>query len=172
MAKAPPQTTDAATPEKSGGRKKLLLIGAVAVFLLLAAGAAAFLLLGGDEPAPEQGETAAVAEEDPGEPTYYKLDPEFVVNLPPGGKAKLLQVGLEVFTTDPEITEVLARHAPMLRHHLFDVLSSQSADELFTRAGREHLQEALQEELRNKLVAVGESEPNIKAVYFTQFVLQ
>ena len=172
MAKAPPQTSDSAAPAPPGGKKKLLLIGGVVVLLLLlGAGAAAFFLFGG-EPTEEEGEAAAAVEEDPGEPTYYKLDPEFVVNLPPGGKAKLLQVGLEVFTTDPDITAVLERHAPMLRHHLFDVLSSHPADELFTRAGREQLQKELQEELRNKLVAVGETNPNIKAVYFTQFVLQ
>ena len=175
MADDKQDNTDIEVDEGGGGsKKKLIIIAAGVLVLLLAAGAAAFFLLGGDDGA-EGDEAQADAEAEEafvGEPTYHKLDPVFVVNLPPGGRAKMLQVGLQVFTRDPTLVESLAQHAPMLRHHLFDVLSSQQADDLYERAGRERLQKALEEKLREQLTAVGVKEPRIDAVYFTQFVLQ
>jgi flagellar FliL protein len=163
------------TPDEGagkGGKKKLLLIIAIALLLLLGGGAAAFLLLGGEDEEAVADEAAAEVEETLGEPTYHELRPEFVVNLPPGGKAKMLQVALQVYTRDPALVEVLTKHEPMLRHHLFDVLSSQQADGLYTRAGREQLQGQLRDELVARLEAAGEAAPKVEAVYFTQFVLQ
>jgi flagellar FliL protein len=173
MADDKQDNTDIEVAESGGGsKKKLVIIAAGVLVLLLVSGAAAFLLLGGDEDAGGR-ETGAEAEQAfVGEPTYHKLDPVFVVNLPPGGRAKMLQVGLQVFTRDPSLVDALAQHAPMLRHHLFDVLSSQQADDLYERPGRERLQKALEEKLREQLSAVGVHEPRIDAVYFTQFVLQ
>jgi flagellar FliL protein len=163
-------TPDAATGK--GGKKKLLLILGVVLLLLLGGGAAAFFLLGG-ESEDEAADPAVVEEEEIlGEPTYHELKPEFVVNLPPGGKAKMLQVALQVYTRDPELVPLLTKHEPMLRHHLFDVLSSQQADDLYTRAGRERLQTQLRDELVARLEGAGESAPKVQAVYFTQFVLQ
>jgi flagellar FliL protein len=171
MADDKDDTTEIEVDEGAGGgKKKLIIIVAGVLVLLLAAGAAAFFLLGNDEDAAEG--DAEEQEAFVGEPTYHKLDPVFVVNLPPGGRAKMLQVGLQVFTRDPTLVESLAQHAPMLRHHLFDVLSSQQADDLYERAGREQLQKALEDKLREQLSAVGVTEPRIDAVYFTQFVLQ
>ena len=111
-------------------------------------------------------------EEVAGEPTYHEMEPVFVVNLPPGGRAKMLQVGLQVYTRDPTLVEALDRHDPMLRHHLFDILSAQQADDLFDRDGRARLQEALQDELKQQLEEAGVAKPRVDAIYFTQFVLQ
>jgi len=143
----------------------------VVTVLLFGSGLAAWYLLSGDA---DQGSVDEVAEEPVplGEPTYHVMDPVFVVNLPPGGKARMLQVGLQVYTRAPEVGEVLKRHGPMLRHHLLDVLANQQADALYSRAGREALQAALQDELRNRLTAVGEDKAQIEALYFTQFVMQ
>ncbi len=151
-----------------GGRRKSLLLGAAAA-ALLGGGVAAWLLLGAEE-APDA--AADPAPEVAGEPAYHDLKPEFVVNLPPGGKARMLQAALQVYTTDPTLGAVLKKHAPMLRHHLFDLLSAQQADTLYTRAGRERLQGQLRDELINKLQSVGVAKPRVEAVYFTQFVLQ
>ena len=163
------------TPDEGSGmqgRKKLLLILGLAVVLLLGGGAAAFFLLGGDTAAPGEEPQEASVPPAPGEPSYYVMAPEFVVNLPPGGKAKMLQVELQVYTSDPAMLDLLKKHDPMLRHYLFDVLASEQADSLFTRAGRETLQARLRDTLVAKLKGVGVSKPAIDDVYFTQFVLQ
>lgn len=156
-----------------GGKKKLILIAIIALVVLINSGLAAFLLLGGEEEGVE--DTAAVEEvefEVQGTPTYHELKPAFTVNLPPGGKAKMLQVGVQVYTTDPDVVEKLTAHDPMLRHHLFDVFSAQSAENLYTREGRAELQSQIKDELIAKLKSVGEPNVAIDTVYFTQFVLQ
>ena len=157
-----------------GGKKKLILIGVVALFLLINGGLAAFFLLGGDDEDTDvtAEEVEEVEFEVEGTPTYHELRPAFVVNLPPGGKAKMLQVGVQVYTTDPDVVEKLTAHDPMLRHHLFDVFAAQPADTLYTREGRAELQSQIKDELIAKLESVGEQQVAIKSVYFTQFVLQ
>ncbi len=171
MANAAKDNSATAAQAGAGGKKKLILIGVAVLVLLIGAGVAAYLVLlgGAGDDGQATDETAAEAA---GEPTYHKLDPVFVVNLAPGGRAKMLQVGLQVYTRDPALVEALDRHDPMLRHHLFNVLSAQRADDLFERAGRERLQHALEDEIRQQLEEVGVREPRIDAVYFTQFVLQ
>ena len=169
------QNPEPEAEEGTFGRKKLTLIIIAALVLLLGGGAAAYFLMGDDAPAvAEQDGQAAEEEEEESEgiPTYHELKPAFVVNLPPGGSAKMLQVGVQLSNEDPSIVEVITAHEPMLRHHLFDVLSSQTADALNSRAGREQLQTQVKEELISKLKEVGATKRSIKSVYFTQFVLQ
>lgn len=168
------ENPDPETEAGKGGKKKLILIMIVAVVLLLGGGAAAFFLMGDDEQE-VAAEGEAEEEEDEafeGEPTYHEMKPEFVVNLLPGGHAKMLQVGVQVYTRDPAVVDVLSKHDPMLRHHLFNVLSGQAADTLTSREGREQLQSQLKDELVSKLKSVGENKAHIESVYFTQFVLQ
>ena len=158
--------------EGRGGKKKLILIIIVAVVLLLGGGATAFFFLGDDEQEVAAESDGEEEEETGGEPTYHQLKPEFVVNLLPGGHAKMLQVGVQVYTEDPDLVDVLKTHDPMLRHHLFNVLSNKTADALSSREGRELLQLQVKDELISKLKSVGENKANIETVYFTQFVLQ
>ncbi len=159
-----------------GGKKKLIIIIAAAV-LLLGGGAAAFLLMGGDEEAAE-GEEAAKAEEteqaappEEGEPVYLPMEPKFIVNLPPGGPAKMLQISVTVFTRQQPVADFIKENDPMLRHHLNNLFESQQAAELLTREGREKLQQAVQELLQKKLEEFDQP-GKIKGVYFTEFVLQ
>jgi flagellar FliL protein len=157
--------------EKPAGKHKLVLIIAAFAVVLVGGGLAAYFFLSGE--ADGEGSKGFVAEPElQGPPVYHKMDPVFVVNFPPGGKAKMLQVGLEVFTHDPAVGEILERHKPMLRHHLLDILSNQQADALYSRAGRQALQATLQQDLQARLAALSEDQPRIEALYFTQFVMQ
>jgi flagellar FliL protein len=154
-----------------GGKKKLILIIVVALVLLLGAGAAAFVLLGGDEEpaADEKAGTEEPVEE--GDPVYHKLDPAFIVSLPAGGPAGMLQVAIEVMTRTPTVVDTLTANDPMIRHHLLNLLESQSAAELLTTEGKQALQAAISELLAQKLEELGEP-GRINGVFFTQFVLQ
>jgi len=165
--------------EQAGGSKKKIIIIAIAVVvILLGALTAAFFLMGNDDKAAIEGENAEQSEStkemDPtemGPAIYFEMDPVFVVNLAPGGRAKMLQAGVQVLTHDPETAEMLQKHSPMLRHHVFNLFSAQDSDGLFARAGREKLQAEIKAELEAKL------KPHLKSlriedVFFTQFVLQ
>jgi flagellar FliL protein len=105
------------------------------------------------------------------EPIYHPLDPPFVANLPPGGKAKMLQAAVRIQTRDPALVAFLKQNDPMVRHHLLSLLGSQDAANLMTRSGREQLQAEVQSTLA-KLVQDNGGEGTVEAVYFTQFVLQ
>jgi len=160
--------------EPKGGKKKLIIIITAVVLLLLIGGIAAWLLLGGEEEgAGTAGGEEAVTEEvvPKGPAIYHRMDPVFVVNLPPGGKAKMLQVEVDVLTYDPKVDEFLTQYDPMLRHHLFNLFSSQQQATLSSRAGREALQAETKTLLEKQMVEQG-LEATLDAVYFTQFVLQ
>jgi len=164
---------DIAEGQPAGGKKKLIIIIAAVVLLLLAAAAAAVLLLDSEKEQAAVDETAAeeaIADEQ-GEPLYQALAPAFVVNLPPGGSVKMLQIAIEVMTRTPTVIETLDANDPMIRHHLLNLLEGQQADVLLTAEGKENLQLAIHELLAEKLVELKEP-GEIKGVFFTQFVMQ
>jgi len=164
---------DIAEEPQGGGKKKLIIIIVVALVLLLGAGAAAFFLLGGED-AESAGDGATKEEAaavEKGDPVYLKLDPAFVVNLPEGGAAKMLQIAIEVMTRTPTLVDTLKANDPMIRHHLLNLLEQQQAADLMTVQGREALQQAIHELLSEKLQALKEP-GEIEGVFFTQFVMQ
>ena len=158
---------DIAEQAQGGGRKKLIIIGVAILVLLLAAGGAAYFLLGADD-----GETVAEEEEvEKPDPLYLKLDPAFVVNLPPGGSVKVLQISIEVMTRTPTVVETLQANDPMIRHHVLNLLEQQQAADLMTVEGREALQQGILDLLTEKLNSL--KEPGaVEGVFFTQFVMQ
>lgn len=157
----------------TGGKKKLIIIVAAGVLLmLLGAGGATFFLLGSEQDSAD-GETAAQeqTEEEQGDPVYHKLDPVFVVTLPPGGPAGMLQVAIEVMTRTPTAVDTLKANDPMIRHHLLNLLEQQQAQDLLTVGGKQQLQTGIHELLNTKLEELQEP-GDIKGVFFTQFVMQ
>jgi len=154
---------------QAGGRKKLIILIAGVVLLLVLGGVAAFLLLSGDTDEAAAEDTEELVEQ--GDPAYHKLDPTFVVNLAPGGPAKMLQVAIEVMTYQPSVVETLQANDPMIRHHVLNLLERQTATALMTAAGKESLQQAIHDLLSERLDALN-AEGEIKGVFFTQFVMQ
>lgn len=167
--------------EEAGGSKKMLIIIVALVVLLAGGGAAAFFLMSGGDASADAEETEqseSSGEEDSEEPTepqgpaiYHEMSPTFVVNLPPGGRAKMLQVGVQVLTHDYQTSTLLTEHSPMLRHHVFNLFSTQDANGLFGRSGREALQAEIKEEITIRLKPHYDK-VMIDEVFFTQFVLQ
>jgi flagellar FliL protein len=161
---------DIAEQAQRGGRKKLIIIlAAVLVLLIAAAGAAYFLLANDDGQAGTDVED--VAEVEKPDPLYLKLDPAFVVNLPPGGSVKVLQISIDVMTRTPTVIETLQANEPMVRHHVLNLLEQQQAADLMTVEGREALQQGILDLLAEKLNSL--KEPGaVEGVFFTQFVMQ
>lgn len=168
---------DIAGEEGGGSKKKLLIIIAAAAVLLIGGGVAAyFLLAGGDEPSADGtgAQTAKVAEAEPvdeGPAIYHEMKPTFVVNLPPGGPAKMLQISVQVLTYNADVDALLTTHDPMLRHHLANLFEAQQGADLLTLEGKQALQQAVHDLLSEQLKKLHQS-GTIKGVYFSQFVLQ
>jgi len=176
------ESTDLGIEKQKGGKRRLIIIVAVVAAVLIAAGggAAWYFLRTPDTTASVAGakgkkakgaESAGKAEVAQAPPIYHPLDPPFVANLPPGGKAKMLQAAVRIQTRDPALVNFLKQNDPMVRHHLLSLFGAQDAANLMTRAGRDQLQADVQATLA-KLVQDNGGEGTVEAVYFTQFVLQ
>lgn len=155
-----------------GGKKRLIIIIVAAVLLLLGITAGVLWWLGGDEPA--EGETSEEVIEEAlpeGDPIYTQLKPQFTVNLPAGGRASMLQLGVTVYTRHAPVAEFIAANDPMIRHHVIDFLEQQDSKALFTVEGKKALQKGLQELISAQLTE-NQVEGELKGVFFTEFVLQ
>jgi flagellar FliL protein len=164
--------------EKEGGsKKKLIIIIAAVVLVLLLGGGAAWFFLSGDEEgaevdtaeAQQQQEEKADAEKLP--PLYHTLQPVFVVNLPPGGDAKMLQVGVNIMVRQPELVDFLKLNDPMIRHQLLNIFSVQESATLRDRAGKEKLQAEVLAEIQ-RIVNENGGPGEIEGVFFSSFVMQ
>lgn len=161
------------SPADGGGRKRLIIIAAGVLLLLLGAAGAAYFVLDSEQPVLAEDEEAAsepVADEQ-GEPVYYSFDPAFVVSLPPGGPAGMLQIAIDVMTRAPGVAETLKANDPMLRHHMLNLLEAQQATDLMTIEGKKALQVEIQALLSEKLQELDQP-GEIKGVFFTQLVMQ
>ena len=105
------------------------------------------------------------------EALYYKLGPELIVNFEGGGRARYLQLGIEVMTYDKKALPALELHTPMLRNELILLLSDKTYEELITREGKEQLAAAALEVVREAMTEQYGS-PVVETLYFTSFVMQ
>lgn len=160
---------------EKGSKKKLIILIAAGFLVLLGGGlSVGWFLFGGDDGqdggvdgAPQEAE----AESEKLPAIYHPLDPLFVVNLPPGGKAKMLQIGVQVMAREPELIEFIQHNDPMIRHNLLNLFSSQEGEKLSSRKGKEKLQAEVLKSI-NRIVQDQEAPGEIEGVYFTSFVMQ
>lgn len=157
----------------TGSNKKLIFLAIGGAFLLLATGMGIswflFAGVGRDDAAGDDQQKRAEEVKPPA--IYHPLDPAFVVNLLPGGKAKMLQVSLQVLLREPDMIEFLEHNDPMLRHNLLNLFESQDESKLRDRKGKEKLQKEIAKTL-NGIVKKLDGPGEIEAVFFTAFVMQ
>lgn len=162
---------DLGVENAGGGKKKLIIFIAIGVLvLLLGGGGAAWFLMSGDEaPADEQAAVESKPKEQ-GPALYQELKPVFVVNLPPGGKFKMLQLGIQVMAKEQAAIDFVKQNDPMVRNALLNLFGNQNGDKLMDRAGKE----ALQAEVLNTINGLADQQGGGKldAVYFSSFVMQ
>ncbi len=166
--------------EGKGSKKKLIIIIVLALVLLGGGGAAAWFFLMGDEPPPEgeqataqkeTGEEEEALADDNAPPIYHRFKPVFIVELPPGGKKKMLQLELQVLTHQAKVDAFLTANDPMVRHYILNLLSEQTGEILDTTEGRQRLQQAIIDKIKQLMKENGKR-GEIDNVFFSQFVLQ
>ena len=155
----------APAPKKRGW----LLISLIALVLLGGGGGAAwFFVLG---PKGDGAETADAEHETHGEPVYFTLAENLVVNFRSPGGTRFLQVGIDLMTYDADAVHALEKHAPVLRSDLILLLSDQSQETLLSREGKEALREEALAEVRRVMTELN-GKPAVESLYFTSFVMQ
>jgi len=163
---------DLGVEQDKGSRKKLIIIIATTLLLLVGGSlGVAWFLLGGEQAELADTQDGADKKQQPQPAIYYPMDPVFVVNLPEGGKAKLLQTSVQVMARGQQTIDFVQRNDPMIRHSLLNLFGSHTDAELSSRNGKEKLQAAVIKEL-NKIIKEQGGSGEIEAVYFTSFVMQ
>ncbi len=168
-----------AAPKSS---KKLIIIIAAVVLLLVAAGAGMYFMgfFDDETQATESAQTAkagdekTVEEEQPealAERSYWPLEPPFVLNFEGKSKARYMQIGLEVATTNSKAYEAVKKHLPVIRNEIVLLLSGQKYEEIVTPEGKEQLRAELIETV-NKVLKQHKVKKGIDNIYFTSFVMQ
>lgn len=102
---------------------------------------------------------------------YIPVDPAFVVNFASQGKARFLQVTVEVMTREPEMPDKIKLHMPVIRNNLMLLFSNQTYDGVSTLEGKETLREEALEAVQ-QILEEETGDPGVEAVYFTSFVMQ
>ncbi|MDH5571599.1 MAG: flagellar basal body-associated FliL family protein [Gammaproteobacteria bacterium] len=178
------ETEDLDLDVKSGSKSNtILLIVLLVLLLLIGGGGGAYFLLSGDkgkagakhDATKEVVDEKATAENaDAGErkpAIYYKLTPEFVVNLDDSSRVNFMQIELQVMVRDELVIPVMEHHMPVIRNNIMLLLSSQKYEEVNKREGKEKLMLDLKDTIQAILTAESSS-MEIEAVYITSMVMQ
>jgi flagellar FliL protein len=189
MAKDAKPVEDGAEAQPKKSKKLLIIILAAVLVLVLGGGGAAYMLLkksdhaeDGEEDVAE--ETAKPKKKDnkkahDAPPVFVSLEP-FTVNLVPETGDQYLQVVLSLELEDATQEPGLKAQMPKIRNNLTLLLSSKKASELLPKEGKEHLAEALKDEInsviepprKSKKGEVTMPEGPVKSVLFTSFIIQ
>lgn len=155
--------------EDSGGKSKKLIIIIAALVLVLGGGGAMMFLGGGDEEATE----GSAAEVTPVKQTaiYFAVKDAFIVNFSKQSNdtARYLQLKLKVMARDQAVIDAVQLHMPAIQDELLLLLYGQDYDDLnkSTKALK-----AATLTLINEILKAEGVENELKAVYFTSFLMQ
>lgn len=164
--------------------KKMMIIIIIGVVLLIIVGVVGGMFVGGFfDSEPAQTETSQNAEgdsadnsdeegdEDIADVSYWPLEPPFVLNFEGKSKARFMQVGLEVATSNERSYAAVKKHLPVIRNEIVLLLSGQKYEEMVTPEGKEQLRSELIETI-NIILKKHKAKKGIDNIYFTSFVMQ
>lgn len=161
--------------------KKLIIIIAVTVLLLGGGAGGYFFFMNkpADSAQTEKKDEAKAAEEEKKEEEadpalaeqYYELSDPLLVNFPPNAGAKIVKVSVTVLVKGEANATALKKHEPMIRNNLLMAISSLGADKAKTLEGKQELQATMLTEIGKVMELMTKKNP-VKAVYFTEFVMQ
>ncbi len=157
--------------QEGGGKKKKLIIIIVAVVLLLAiAGGAAFFFLG-KEPPPEE-ENPADKVPVPSIEDTATIGPminieEFVVNIISADTPHYVKASLSLELNNADTQPEAEQRMPQIRDAILLLIGNKTYEELQDLQGKRQLKAELRSRI-NSFLKTG----SIKAIYFTNFVVQ
>lgn len=155
-----------AAPSKGVGMGAII---AVAVFAIAASSGIAYFLMSKMTAQSAVAADGEVAPEAKADPVFYAMEPAFVVNLSDANVVRYLQVEAEIVARDPDALEKLDAVMPLVRNRLVLLFSAQTYAQVNQRAGKEALQLAALEQVREVLGPAGKE---LEALIFTSFVIQ
>jgi len=170
MAEETGQEAPAPVAAAKGGKGRLVII-AGAVVLLAGGGGAAWWFgflphVGKTKSAEAASEDEAVKGVKPHAATLLALDP-FIANLADEDGRRYLKASIQIELFDPAAQELINAHTPQMRDLLLTLFTSKQFAEIRTPQGKA----VLRDEIINRMNrALGRDA--VKAVYFTEFIVQ
>lgn len=170
-------TADAAAPKK--GKKGLIIIIAVVLLVLGAGGVGAFIFMKKNANAEHGEDKKAAAKKEKkkhGPPVFSPLEP-FTVNLADPGREHYLQIGLTYEVAGADVGDALKAQMPLIRSRVLLLLTSRTADELGSPAGKAKLATELvalaRASLANSEAPGAQNDENgVSDVHFSSFIIQ
>jgi flagellar protein FliL len=190
-----------ASPAKGGKKKLIVIVAALAVVLAGGGGAAAFMMkkraAAAAAAAEEDGADAADKHEEKmakadlkSAPTFVPLDP-FTVNLADREAERYAQVGMTLELADAKAGDLLKAYMPAIRNNILLVLAGKTASQLMEHEGKVQLAVEVRAAALKPLgytvklpaaaasgvhakatVDHGDDAPPIRAVHFSNFIIQ
>jgi len=163
------ETPDSPKPKKV--KKILIIVGGLILFMVCGIGAIIFLAPGlipdgldipGVKGQPEEGKRPS--KEMKGH--IYTMD-AFIVNLANRDLAKYLKVKIEMESQESKPNEEFDRRQPQIRDTILLILTGKTSMEISDSEGKAKLKEEILLKVNRLLNGV-----KIKAIYFTEFVVQ
>lgn len=156
-----------------GGKKKLIIIVAAVLVLALAGGGAWFFMSSGAKKGGHDGqsEEALAAAKLAKETRYVVMPRPFVFNVPGNPKDRMVQIKMALLVRGPKNEELAKLHAPLIEGALLKVVTTYTADELLTSAGKERLRAEALKTMQGVMTEVS-NEPVIEQLLFSGFVMQ
>ena len=156
-----------------GGKKKLIIIVAAVLVLALAGGGSWFFMSSGAKKGGHDGqsEEELAAAKLAKETRYVVMPRPFVFNVPGNPKDRMVQIKMALLVRGPKNEELAKLHAPLIEGALLKVVTTYTADELLTSAGKERLRAEALKTMQGVMTEVS-NEPVIEQLLFTGFVMQ
>lgn len=95
----------------------------------------------------------------------------FVFNVPGITKDRMVQIKMALLVRGPKNEALAKLHAPLIEGALLKVVTTHTADELLTEAGKEKLRSEALKSMQGVMTEVTH-EPVIEQLLFTGFVMQ
>jgi flagellar FliL protein len=183
MAEEETTTEEESAPKEKKSSNMLMIIIIVVLFLIIIiGGVVAFMLMGDDEAdmeaAPKQEKSVKKKKKSKSNAEYddsrqlseigilYPLD-TFTVNLKSDAGRRYLKVTLSLELEGEELSLELDAKSAVLRDRIIRILTSKTLEEISSKKGKQKVSEQIVNTL-NSMISDGE----IKAIYFTEFVIQ
>lgn len=165
---------EAEVPVVTGSKKKkFIIIGAIVAVVLAAGGGAAAYFLNSSTPHKKEAKKPA----EKSAPAVFLNMENFVVNLQSENGDKYLQAGITMQVKNEEQMTYYKENMPQLRSRIILLLSSKTAEELLTNAGKLKLANEI---IKQAQLPFNKDEPTskevedrkISGVFFTSFMIQ
>jgi flagellar FliL protein len=104
-------------------------------------------------------------------PSYYQINPDFLINLVNEKQIKYLQIQVQISTRNPTMIADFETYSPLIKHELIELFTSKTFSDLSTEQGKERMRKEALLSIR-KIIKKETGKVGVEDVLFTSFLMQ